>query len=128
MTNELASYYRALERNLQCPKAKREELVGEAQRLIDDFMEGNPNAAFSDVLQFAGSPEELAQSYHETLGPEVTKRYRRSKRIKLLLVFGVVAIALIAAMLYNAYLQNRQYEVDITGEMTTIIYETGKVE
>lgn len=128
MTQELASYYRELERQLQCPRAKRKEFLQETQRMTADFIESSPHAEFSDVVSFVGSPEELAQTYHETLGQEVTEKFRRARRLKRILLLGVVVAGLITAILYNVYLQNRQYDVEITAVQTIVIYETEEGE
>lgn len=128
MTAELTSYYHELKRQLQCPRAKRKEFLRETQRLADDYIENHPHAEFSDVAAFIGRPEDVAQSYHELLGPEVTRRYCRSKRIRHIIMFGIAVAVLISAILYNVYLQNRQYDVNITEETVTIIYKNEEGE
>lgn len=128
ITTELASYYHELERQLQCPRAKRKEFLRETQRLADDYIENHPHAEFSDVAAFMGRPEDVARSYHELLGPEVTRKYCRSKRIKQIIMIAIAAALLISAILYNIYLQNRQYDVDITEETVIVIYKNGEGE
>lgn len=128
MTNELKAYYRALERRLECPKAAREEFLAETRRAAENFMEENPEAECSDVERFLGEPEELARTYNETLGAEVTGRFRKSRRLRtaLLLVATVVVIA--SAILYGVYLDYLHYDIHITTEETIVIYETEEGE
>lgn len=43
-------------------------------------------------------------------------------------MIGIAAAVLISAILYNVYLQNRQYDVDITKEVITVIYKNEEGE
>lgn len=128
MTTELNAYYRELERRLGCPKAKREEFIEETRRHITHYIEDHPHAEFPDVVRFAGEPEELAQTYNELLGPEVTERFRRGRRIRRVVSLGVLMLALVAAVIYSVYLWERQQDVDITEEKTIVVYKTEEGE
>lgn len=124
MTNEWKAYYRALERRLECPKAAREEFLSETRRAAENFMEENPEAGFSDVERFLGQPEELARTYNETLGAEVTEKFRKRKRLKWGLLWAAVILIVAAAVVHSVWLQNRHHDIVVTEEKTITIYET----
>lgn len=126
MTNEWKAYYRALERRLECPKARREEFLSETRRAAENFMEENPEAGFSDVERFLGQPEELARTYNETLGAEVTEKFCRGRRLRNILLLAAAVVVVAASVIYVAYLDRQHHNVHITSEETIVIYETGE--
>ena len=128
MTDERNTYYRQLKRGLECPRAKREEFLAETRRAVRNFMEENPDAAFSDVERFLGEPEELARTYNETLEPQVREQFRKRKRLKRGLLWAAVIVVLVSAVVHSVWLQNRQHDVNITATETIIIYEPVEVE
>ena len=113
---------------LECPRAKRRGLIEETRRAVTNFMEEAPHAEFADAVRFIGTPAELARSYNELLGPEATEKFRRGRRIRRRIVLGFAIVALAAAVIYCAYLRERQHDVNITEEKTIVIYKTEEGE
>ena len=124
MKTEWKAYYRDLAWRLECPRAKRRELIEETRRAVTNFMEEAPHVEFADAVRFIGTPAELARSYNELLGPEATEKFRRGRRIRRRIVLGFAIVALAAAVIYGAYLRERQHDVNITEEKTIVIYKT----
>lgn len=93
-----------------------------------EFHGGGPHAEFADAVRFIGTPAELARSYNELLGPEATEKFRRGRRIRRRIVLGLAIVALAAAVIYCAYLRERQHDVNITEEKTIVIYKTEEGE
>ena len=128
MTSEWKTYARALSRQLQCPRAKKQSLLEDTRRLAEDYLAENPGGAYDGLTAFLGSPEELARSYQDSMGPEAAKAYRKHRRLALLLLCAAAAAVIVGLVLYCTYLQNKQLDVKITEEKTIIIYETEEGE
>lgn len=122
MTSEWKTYARALSRQLHCPKAKKKALLEDTRRLAEDYLAENPGGGHDGLTAFLGSPEELAQSYLEAMGPEA-ERYRRHRRLALVLLCAATAAIVVGSVLYCIYLGNKWLDVEITREETIIIYE-----
>ena len=128
MTSEWKTYARALSRLLPCPRAKKQSLLEDTRRLAEDYLAENPGGGYDGLTAFLGSPEELARSYQDAMGPEAAKQYRRQKQGLIGLVLGVIILILIATIWYNIDLRSNQHDVHITGEKTIIVYETEEGE
>ena len=77
----MGDYFRALERCLDCPGKDREQLLAQARRMADDFLQGKPDATPDEVAGFLGEPEELAQCLLEELDPELLERRKRRRKL-----------------------------------------------
>ncbi|WP_130848854.1 hypothetical protein [Intestinimonas timonensis] len=128
MTSEWKTYARALSRQLQCPRAKKQSLLEDTRRLAEDYLAENPGGGYDGLTAFLGSPEELARSYQDAMGPETAKQYRRQRQGLIGLVLGLIILFLIATIWYNIELRSRQHDVHITGEKAIIVYETEEGE
>lgn len=128
MTSEWKTYARALSRQLQCPRAKKHSLLEDTRRLAEDYLAENPSGGYDGLTAFLGSPEELARSYQDSMGPKAAKQYRRQRQGLIGLVLGVIILILIATIWYNIDLRSNQHDVHITGEKTIIVYETEEGE
>ena len=99
MTSEWKTYARALSRQLQCPRAKKQSLLEDTRRLAEDYLAENPGGGYDGLTAFLGSPEELARSYQDAMGPETAKQYRRQRQGLIGLVLGLIILFLIATIL-----------------------------
>ncbi len=62
MTREIREQYLAqVDRALVRLLRLRERLMGEAKRLVDQFLEENPEATYEDLLTAFGTPEKFAE-------------------------------------------------------------------
>jgi hypothetical protein len=89
MRDALNRYYRALKKTLDCPKQTKIRFLGQTQRLVEDFVEGKPDARFEDVYGFLGDPAALAETFLSTLDPEEISRYR-PRRLREKTVVGLL--------------------------------------
>ena len=128
MTSEWKTYARALSRQLQCPRAKKQSLLEDTRRLAEDYLAENPGGGYDGLTAFLGSPEELARSYQDSMGPEAAKVYRKHRRLALLLLCAAAAAVIVGLVLYCTYLQNKQLDVKKKKKKTIIIYETEEGE
>ena len=92
---ELAVYEKKLSRALNCPNPLRSRLLSRTRRTVQDFLAGKPDAAWDEVEDFLGNPQELAQVMLECEDQEKLERYRKRK---LWLKRGLIAVV-IAALL-----------------------------
>jgi len=117
----LKGYLRQLDGHLTCPAPHRRRFRNETIRMVEDYRHGHQQATAEDVCAFLGDPAEVAQTYLDTLEPEVVSGYRKRRRLLKRLGVGllVVAVIVLGGLVY--YFETRDMEVTVTN--TIIIYE-----
>ena len=119
-------YARELRSCLQCSRTQKNAFLRETQRLAVDYLAGISEPSIKDLIEFLGTPEELARSYQDTLGEQSARIYRKQINQKLLLLCTISLVVLVGAIVstaYCMYLSDRWHDVTITQEETVIIYE-----
>ena len=119
-------YARELRSCLQCSRAQKNAFLRETKRLAVDYLAGISEPSIEDLIEFLGTPEELARSYQDTLGEQSARIYRKQINQKLLLLCTISLVVLVGAIVstaYCMYLSDRWHDVTITQEETVIIYE-----
>ena len=119
-------YARELRSCLQCSRTQKNAFLRETQRLAVDYLAGISEPSIKDLIEFLGTPEELARSYQDTLGEQSARMYRKQINQKLLLLCTISLVVLVGAIVstaYCMYLSDRWHDVTITQEETVIIYE-----
>lgn len=119
-------YARELRSCLQCSRTQKNAFLRETKRLAVDYLAGISEPSIEDLIEFLGTPEELARSYQDTLGEQSARMHRKRTGRKLALLCAVSLIVLVGAIvsiLYYMHLSDRWHNVTITQEETVIIYE-----
>ena len=119
-------YARELRSCLQCSRTQKNAFLRETKRLAVDYLAGVPEPSIENLIEFLGTPEELARSYQDTLGEQSARIYRKQINQKLLLLCTISLVVLVGAIVstaYCMYLSDRWHDVTITQEETVIIYE-----
>ena len=119
-------YARELRSCLQCSRTQKNAFLRETKRLAMDYLAGVPEPSIENLIEFLGTPEELARSYQDTLGEQSARIYRKQINQKLLLLCTISLVVLVGAIVstaYCMYLSDRWHDVTITQEETVIIYE-----
>ena len=120
------AYAKELRSCLQCSRAKKNAFLRETKRLVEDYLSGISEPNIEKLIEFLGTPEELARSYQDTLGEQSARIYRKQINQKLLLLCTISLVVLVGAIVstaYCMYLSDRWHDVTITQEETVIIYE-----
>ena len=95
-----------------------------------DYLAGISEPSIENLIEFLGTPEELARSYQDTLGEQSARIYRKQINQKLLLLCTISLVVLVGAIVstaYCMYLSDRWHDVTITQEETVIIYEESEI-
>lgn len=119
-------YARELRSCLQCSRTQKNAFLRETKRLAVDYLAGISEPSIEELIEFLGTPEELARSYQDTLGEQSARIYRKQINQKLLLLCTISLVVLVGAIVstaYCMYLSDRWHDVTITQEETVIIYE-----
>lgn len=64
---EFKRYWKKVEQNLTCSRVSRKKFYRQTLEAADRFLAEQPEVNFAQVEEFLGSPQELAQSYLDTL-------------------------------------------------------------
>ncbi len=88
----LRKYMRATKHYLICPKEYRNQFLMQMKEDLEKFILENDNAKYEDIIQFFGTPSELAQFYLNELPSEELSGYRVKRTC------GVAVSAVISAM------------------------------
>ena len=123
-------YARELRSCLQCSRAQKNAFLRETKRLAVDYLAGISEPSIEDLIEFLGTPEELARSYQDTLGEQSARIYRKQINQKLLLLCTISLVVLVGAIVstaYCMYLSDRWHDVTITQEENVTVYEESEI-
>ena len=123
-------YARELRSCLQCSRAQKNAFLRETRRLAMDYLAGVPEPSIETLIEFLGTPEELARSYQDTLGEQSARIYRKQINQKLLLLCTISLVVLVGAIVstaYCMYLSDRWHDVTITQEENVTVYEESEI-
>ena len=123
-------YARELRSCLQCSRTQKNAFLRETKRLAMDYLAGVPEPSIENLIEFLGTPEELARSYQDTLGEQSARIYRKQINQKLLLLCTISLVVLVGAIVstaYCMYLSDRWHDVTITQEENVTVYEESEI-
>ena len=123
---DLKRYYKEIRKHLFCSRKTQMEFLAEARRLVADFLENQPDAAFEDIVKNVGEPEELAETFLNTL-PDKTEveRFRKARRRQRRLAIALLALAVIVLAGVIIYISWVRRATTISeGSVTIISQET----
>ena len=87
---------------LQCSRAQKNAFLRETKRLGMDYLAGISKPSIENLIEFLGTPEELARSYQDTLGEQSARIYRKQINQKLLLLCTISLVVLVGAIVSTA--------------------------
>ncbi len=123
LEHELNRYYKEMKKHLTCSKKSREHFITEAHRLVDDFLENQPDATYEDILKNIGTPKELSETFLNTLPDKAEiERYHLTRRRKRRLIAALLCATIVILLGIIVYIGQVRYHTVITEETTTIIY------
>lgn len=123
-------YARELRSCLQCSRTQKNAFLRETKRLAVDYLAGISEPSIENLIEFLGTPEELARSYQDTLGEQSARIYRKQINQKLLLLCTISLVVLVGAIVstaYCMYLSDRWHDVTITQEENVTVYEESEI-
>ncbi len=95
LDRELNRYYRDIGKALVCPGPLRRQTVERIRGGVEEYLEANPGAEFTQIRGRFGTPEAIADEVLSTMEPSEVRRY--AKRVRLVrvavitLVLGILA-------------------------------------
>lgn len=122
---DLTGYFRALKKQLVCPKPRQAQFLAKTESMIADFRQGNLNATEGDVIEFLGDPKDLAATFLETVEPETLHRYHVCRTwLRRGLVFCVaLVICALSALCIHLKATQRVFPILTVTETLTIYPE-----
>ncbi len=98
----IRKYKRTTKHLLVCPKEYRRQFLKDMERDLKQFMEENPSAESSDVVDYFGTPDKLAQTYLDNVPQEelVKYKYKRRYRTTISLTVLVFFFTILSMILY----------------------------
>lgn len=89
---DIRKYMQATKRLLICPKEYRKQFIEDMERDLNQLIQENTSADISDIIDYFGTPAELAQTYLDNIPKEELADYK----IKRKFYFSITGIILLA--------------------------------
>lgn len=128
LAQELAAYYKEVQRRLTCPVKERKQFLNHTRRVVADLLETCPDTTFADVESFLGHPQELAETYLASLSPATLQSWRKQKKILRLTAIACLATILVGWGAFTTYLIHIKSTAVVTMETTIYIQEVVPAE
>ena len=94
---EVKDYCRRVGGLLACGRTQRQAFERLTAQSVQDYLQEEPDATWTEVEQMLGSPEEAADAFMETLPPGTAERWAGTRKRRLRL--AAVSICLVIALL-----------------------------
>lgn len=114
MTKEMNQYYQEVCRHLSCPKGERDRLLAQTHQMVVELQESDPNLGYSDVVDFLGEPQELADTFMERMDPAMVEGYKKKKKRIRISVVAFVAALIAALSIFSIYVVQLKSEAQFT--------------
>ncbi|EOS26472.1 hypothetical protein C806_01208 [Lachnospiraceae bacterium 3-1] len=112
-TKPIISYIRDTKRFLICPRNYRRDFMADMEKDIQQFLLENSSAEYNDMVDYFGTPAELAQLYLENISPEERTTYTARKKLftkfKCSILFLMFAVSV--TCFYFNYIKPRELKV-----------------
>ena len=96
---KLAGYYKQIKRNLAASGEDQKAIMNHLERNVRDYIDENPDCQFEDVVNHFGTAEAFAAEYLSGMeDQEMIRRIRKSKWIKLTIIFAAIAAVAVIAV------------------------------
>ncbi len=128
MDNRFEPYFKALKKELCCPRELQNDLLKQARQMAENCLEDFPDASASTLEQQLGSPHELAGILMEDIDPAVRAQYRRRKQLCKRIAIAILAILFVLAAMLSIYYICTGLDATVTKESILIIHEGGLIE
>ncbi len=111
LQKELNGYCKQVEALLLCDRKNKKAFLAELKNDIDEFLQQEPEADFTDVLTAFGAPEEIAESFLKNADITSIKKKLNVKKIVLftLLIAMVVYIIFVVASFIDVHTESHGY-------------------
>lgn len=121
MTREIENRYLAqVDRALVRLLRLRERLMDEAKRLVDQFLEENPEATYEDLLTAFGTPEEFAEEMLSTLPTEEVEGAWRKEHFWRRAALVLTALVLAGSALFFFWRWQKTQKI-VNGDFKVVI-------
>ncbi len=81
LEHSLKNYYTEVERGLVCSGNIKRRTLQALRASVEDFLAGQPDACFADVVERFGTPGQIADEVLEALPPAELRRYARQSHM-----------------------------------------------
>lgn len=112
LEKELRKYMRSTRHFLCCPKSYRRHFSLEMKHDLEQFILENETVRISDIIDYFGTPAELAQTYLDSVPQEKISSYKLKKKTFLILFGSIFLILTIAIVLFLLFKLNEPHELD----------------
>lgn len=91
-------YCRQIKQCLPCPRKQTQRILTEISSSVQDYLDSNPNAAYSDIEMAFGTPLQIATAQVDAMDTAELVKYLR---IKKKIVTGIIGTCLILISIWG---------------------------
>lgn len=120
-------YLREIGGWLPCAGKMKRNILDKIKTTMDGYLAENPGAAYAELLERFGTPQQIASSYvDETETGELLRNLRvRRKIVRIVTAAALAVVVLWAGVVFSAWAKhqksdNGRFEVTITGQKEPI--------
>lgn len=85
-------YCKQLKHLLWCPKGARDKFLMQAEKLIDELLQEQLHGDLHEIEAVLGTPEELVQTYLNSLDAQVLRGYRKKRKCIFAILTGAALL------------------------------------
>lgn len=101
INKELKKYYSQIRKNLLCPFYSKHNFIKHIKNNIDDYILENNVTCFDKIIEYFGTPDEIARSFSEIDTNHLIRKSRIQFGIILILSFILIIVSAITIAVYQ---------------------------
>lgn len=102
INKELKKYYSQIRKNLLCPFYCKHNFIKHIKNNIDDYILENNVTCFDKIIEYFGTPNEIARSFSEIDTNHLIHKSRIQFCIIILLIITIILITIVTLEVYKA--------------------------
>lgn len=118
---DLKKYYHDISKSLTFNRKKKQNIINTIKMNIKSYRENNPNANIDEIINYFGTPNDIAESYYDTeTAGDISTRIKLSRKIlictvsALTLVLLIYIVIVVTALIHSIHTESSYSETIIT--------------
>ena len=112
LEKEMKKYIRATKRFLDCPKNYRDMFIQEMEHDLTQFIQENDSVEMADIINYFGTPQELARTYLDCVPEKDMRDYALKKKFYSNITKIIIGVTILSTVIILSLIIYKAHELE----------------